>query len=180
MTVQEMPGGDRYADALKCLGHYSSHIMAGVTAIAIPNDLTAGRIIPLTWISAVAWMIWMASIYAEARYHSEHLCERCIAATPLDPGAAVKRWKPALWWKHSKISAAALIIVFIWSLSATVSVIGGWLWYALGAPLLLILAGTIFAMHQHHRLYPWCPWCHWPDEGGEEVVPDVPAPTVHA
>lgn len=174
MAVQDRPGrGDR--PAIMRLGHYSTHLLAGVIAVTIADDALGRPAGVMSGLIGAAWCVWAVSMAADAGYHVHRLCERCIAASPLDPQAAVARWKAALRVHHSKpLMIGALLAVLGWFLLD--GRIRHWSWWALGADAVAVtLIGLVnVADYKHRRLYPWCPWCHWGDGGSEEVSPDVP------
>lgn len=178
MTTQDKPGrGDRRA--IMWLGHYSVFVLWGGIALFIANDAVgqpSAR--PWFWIVTVVSVVWIGSLFADG-YHEDRLCERCIAASPLDPAAAVQRWRPALWWTHQKRLS---LIVMLAALSVFVCNAlfhhPPWWLSALSILAFLVLGISFAVTYQHRRLYPWCPYCHWDDGGDEEISPGVPAPTM--
>lgn len=175
MVTQDKPGrGD--SRVLMWLGHYSVYLMLVALAAALFAEATGTRILP-DLVSDLAWIAWMVSVFADWYYHESRLCERCIAATPLDTQAAVDRWRPVLWWNHQPgwrfTTLGASVAVSLWI--AGQAHLAWWAW-------VLVVAGLssygffFLSSLLHRRLYPWCPYCRWDDGGDEEVPPDVPAP----
>jgi hypothetical protein len=164
------------------LGHYSMLALWAVIAVTITGDATGqqhhGGV--MTWITAAAWTVWVVALLADMRRHQETLCERCVAAIPLDPQAAVTERKAILRAYHGSavlilevVALACVIPLLLFSLGQPP------LWaYVLDAPAVLAIGALSVITWQHRRLYPWCPFCRWEDGGGHEVSPDVPAPAV--
>lgn len=168
-------------------GHYEPAFMAASLAAFTAGDLTRHRYPALTVFADLTVLAWLAATIAGMRWHEPGLCERCAAATPLDPQAAVTRWKPALRLAHSRwFRAAAVATVLAWDLagSVTMSVNGrhvfgmpGGPWYyaavlLLGIPAYALLASVVLTGRKHRQLYPWCPYCNWDDGGEEETIPE--------
>ncbi len=176
MTVQDKPArGDNRA--LMWLGHHSAPIVVSWAAASVAYNATAQPSV-LTWPDLAVNAVFITSILSDFGYHSDRLCERCIAATPLDPQAAVSRWKPALRLFHARrIVGFALIATIAWWFGSPwlyhVHHIPWWV-YAGNTVALLATAGYLLSSHIHRRLYPWCPWCHWDDGGDAEISPDLP------
>lgn len=177
MTTQEHDHRWRREGSRAALlaGHFAYYLLAAALAAGVLYNIL-GRPGWLDWPATALWFAWYAALAAQMLYHDSHLCERCIAAAPLNPQAAVDRWKPALGQWHRVLanlvfSAAALALIWVhWH--------PAWLWYALNSAGLVLLAVFWLAEYQHRRLYPWCPWCHWGGGGDEELVPDAPVPDI--
>jgi hypothetical protein len=180
MTVQEWPGG-RASRVLMWLGHYVRVFLAVSFLLAIINDILGGKngLLPVNILSAVAIGVFLVALFADSHWHQENLCVRCIAATPLDPQAAVDRWRRALRANHSGAAWAFLVIAALAGLIGTTSVLSRpWSVVVIAAAWVMFAVFNL-AVHIHRRLYPWCPWCDWGDGGGdEEVSPDVPDPAI--
>lgn len=161
------------------LGHYSMLALLAAVMASLADDATGQRPGVAEWIAVAAWSAWMAASAADTGRHRERLCERCIAASPLDPQAAVSRWRAALRLHHSRKAMITLLsAVVAWD------VIDGLLhqppWWALALSALgtAALGMSVFVTWQHRRLYPWCPFCRWDGGGPHEVSPDVPVTPV--
>jgi hypothetical protein len=168
LAVPEKPG--------MWLGHYRLWLLWTAIGFAVANDATGNRNDWVSWAGAVTWAGWIIALLAAYGPHRERLCERCAAGTPLDPQAAVTRWKAVLRLQHRAapmiaMSAASLLGVFAiavfprspWALGLDAAAV-----VALGIP---TVAGW-----KHRQLYPWCPFCHWGGGGPQEVSPEVPDP----
>ena len=178
MVAQDKPGrGDNRA--LMWLGHHSVHLMVVAIGSSIAEVATGNTQNVVGVINDLAWIVWTVSLFAGWNYHDSRLCERCVAATPLDTQAAVDRWRPALRWEHRLRWRLAVLIVstalLVWTGSFHPEPWWGWLAVI---PAILGYSSIFISAWQHRRLYPWCPFCRWDDGGDEEVSPDVPAPTV--
>jgi hypothetical protein len=175
-NVQDKPGrGDNRA--LMWLGHYSIYLMVAALAAQVGAIASGGLILPGV-ISALLWLTWLASIAADGGYHQSRLCERCIAATPLDPQVAVNRWRPALRWAHRPGRKFLVLLGAVIAMNWIVYLHLAWWVWILIALAVAGYASFFVSEYQHRKLYPWCPYCRWDDGGDEEVSPDVPAPTV--
>jgi hypothetical protein len=159
--------------ALMAAGHYSWVFMVVFVAFALAAIVTSNRLLWLDIVADVAMVAWWFALgVLDKRYHEARLCERCVHAAPLDPQAAVDRWKAALKTEHFPVLVlAALVSVLVVS----------WLvpqhgWPHLLARLLTLAAFMLLYVPEyvHRRLYPWCPWCRWEDDGDPEQVPELP------
>ena len=114
-----------------------------------------------------------------------------MGATPLDPQAAVERWKPALKADHrNKLILLILLANFVWVFGVGNVLVDGahwagipkhhdvWAYFLQDLSTLIIIPAYWLIQRVHRDLYPWCPWCHWDDGGDEEKVPD-PDPEDH-
>ncbi len=160
------------------LGHYSTAFLLAATAASVADD-AAGQPGGLAdWALDALWLAWIAALMTDMGRHREHLCERCIAATPLDPQATVTRWRRVLRLHHERRAMVALFGgVLAWDLASGALFRHPAAWVlAVNALVAVIVAASYVVTWQHRRLYPWCPFCRWGDGGGREVSPDVPAP----
>lgn len=176
MTVAEGPRPD--SRLLMWLGHYGIWVIIPLVALTLVNDAFRQAIGALDWIAGGAWVLFIAAAVIDHGYHEERLCERCVAATPLDPQAAVQRWMTALRLHHSRWRLWGMAVLLGVILAVTL-VFGKATWtYWLDALFALYVVLFTAADWEHRRLYPWCPFCHWDDGGAKEPSPDVPAPAV--
>lgn len=95
-------GGPRRENRLLMLvGHYSWAFLVILVALTMAAVATNRDIRWLNLVTSVAWGTWWVTLLlADKRYHAPRLCERCIAATPLDPQASVDRWLRFLRLEH--------------------------------------------------------------------------------
>jgi hypothetical protein len=178
VTVAEEPR--REHRLLKLIGHYGYLGLAVLVVTSVADNATAHHIRPLGWAASVSWGLWAAGMMLDARFHRSHLCERCVAETPLDWQRAVDRWDRALWLHH----AAGWQVLVLLPLGGTYFWVmftqrPGPLIYVLGGVLIVVIGIISGVDYKHRRLYPWCPYCHWGDGGDPEPSPEPePAPAV--
>jgi hypothetical protein len=161
-------------------GHYSQFFLLALAPFLIAW-LVAG--VPdsglIDMAADVAWAAWLVTMLADTFYHQNRLCERCIRVTPLDPQAAVDRWRPALRAVHSpRLGIASVAVFAAFALGSALVPSHSLEKRLIALPVLAVIAGWFTAQYKHRRLQPWCPWCHWDDGGDEELVPDNPAPVL--
>lgn len=162
------------------LGHYSTLLLLAAVVSSVADDATGQQQGIVEWIAVGVWSLWTAAMLADRGVHQERLCERCVAASPLDPQAAVDRWKRVLRLHHARGAMLALLGAVIgWDLTAGALFHHPPVWALAISALASVALGMTYAVTwQHRRLYPWCPFCRWGEGGAEEVSPDVPAPAV--
>jgi hypothetical protein len=203
MTVQDAGGGQwrpwvRFVlrhtrwlrPALMWAGHYSLWLTIPWIAVAFADD-AAGRPGWLAHLALAAWGILWFTLTIDSGYHYARLCERCAAATPLDPQAAVDRWRRVLRLDHRRRFVTAIILAaFIWALGVGYMLISGvhsvglpahhhnWAYLLQDVPIVLLIACYFVVNRIHRALYPWCPWCRWDGGGDHEGAPD-PGPEDH-
>ena len=91
-------------------------------------------------------------------YHDAKLCERCVAASPLDPQAEVDRWILMLRWEHLPLAQTISVLgygawVFFLFFFHHVP---GWYWIP-GAVLVPLFVSVLFASRQHRQAVPVVP-----------------------
>jgi hypothetical protein len=160
------------------LGHYSTLLLLAAVAASVANDATGQRQQVVEWVSVAAWICWIAALMADWGVHQERLCERCIAASPLDPQAAVDRWRRVLRVHHARTATVITMgAVVAWDFIAGALLRHPPAWaLAVSALAVAALGASSAVTWQPRRLYPWCPFCRWDEGGAQEVSPDVPAP----
>jgi hypothetical protein len=177
MREDPMPGEER--PAVMWAGHYSLAILVVVIGGLIALS-AAGRV--HGWrldVTTVLTMAWLFILLVADPHHDRRLCERCAAATPLDPESAARHWHPAFIVAHSKIIKYIPMIFIVGLIAFTWHVKGQPLWEYVANSVGLFLSFLVYmSSWQHTRLQPWCPFCNWGHGGEHEEVPDVPAPTV--
>ncbi len=183
MAVQEGPRKDNRF--LMWAGHHSIRLMIPAVVLVVAFTVAGrpgGDSGPLSWVVTAVWLTWFVTIMVDFNYHEARLCERCIAATPLDPQKAVNRWDRVLRISHSKKALITMtFLVVVWFFTAPwITAEHHWWGNAINVAALLVVAVIVTTMHVHRRLYPWCPYCRWGGRGGqEEAVPD-PDPAASA
>lgn len=95
--------------AVMWLGHYSTLLLLAAVAMSVADDATGQSQGTVEWVAAAVWLAWVAALMADIGRHREHLCERCIAASPLDPQAAVTRWRRVLRLHHARGATVAVL-----------------------------------------------------------------------
>lgn len=158
---------------LMAVGHYMPWFYTASIAANVAWD-AAGD--PGGWLNALSSALAYLGIAALVAWFTQHmnfLCERCAAATPLDPQKAVSRRRLLLRLTH--------VEWFFWIMTGTiVAQIAGdqflphgpaaYAWDAAFSLALLVFCAAVWA---HQRLQPWCPWCSWGKGDGEhEEAPD--------
>jgi hypothetical protein len=157
----------------KVVGHYAPWLLA----------ILVGALIVLTLVPAdssfVPWQA-MAGLLALAVFlgisilvHNRRLCERCIAALPLDASMVAGRYGIRFRVAHlfeSKLFAIGYLAAVAGSAFLYSDPVGRYGWAAVEASLVYLL----FVYVTHQRLQPWCPYCK---NGGEELsTPTSPSP----
>ena len=160
------------------LGHYSTLFLLAAVAASVADDAAGQPNGPVDWAMDAFWLAAIAAFMIDLGRHRERLCERCVAASPLDPQAPVDRWRPVLRLHHDR---RAMLVVFgailAWDFVSAGLFKHPPSWVLAVDALVAVVIGASYAITwQHRRLYPWCPFCRW-DEGGEhEVSPKIPTP----
>jgi hypothetical protein len=177
--------------ALMWAGHYCLWFAIPFIVLILADD-GAGRPVGLTGAVTAGWFVFIAAIITDRNYHAPRLCERCMGAAPLDPQAAVERWRPALRADHNqRLMFTLLAANLIWIIGTQNLLVNGiraaglpahhdvWAYCLQDIPSLIIMVAYFIAVRIHRDLYPWCPWCHWGDGGGPEETAPVPDPEDH-
>lgn len=123
-------------------------------------------------------ILWLITLIWDIRVHQARLCDRCAAATPLNPQAQVNRWRSLLRLFHKRPA----VFVFVGAYFALI-VVGGLLPPKSPAAIatqlapMPVIAAIFFMIGKHRALQPWCPWCRWDDGGDHEQapIPTIPA-----
>lgn len=160
------------------LGHYSTAFLLAAVTVSVADDATGQSNGGVQWRATVAWTAWILAWAAGDHRHREHLCERCIAASPLDPQAEIDRWRRVLRLHHARRAMIALFGgIIAWDFASDALFRHPPIWVlALDAVTVVVLGASYVVTWKHRQLYPWCPFCRWGDGGEHEVSPDVPAP----
>ena len=109
----------------------------------------------MEWAAAAPWLAWAAAFLADAGRHQERPCERCIAASPLDPEAAVSRWEAALLLHHRKAAkVTALSAALAWDVASAVVRHPPWWANALDVPALAVVGAGYVVAWQHRWMHP--------------------------
>jgi hypothetical protein len=157
----------------KTVGHYAPWLLG-----TLLSGLIVLTLVPNGWsfvpLPVLLGLLVVTAYVAFAVFaHNRHLCERCIAALPLDASSAARRYgmrfRVAHLFEHKLLAAGYLLIVVGSSVLYT-DPVGRYEWAAVQATLVYLL--VVYVTHQ--RLQPWCPGCR---QGGEDVAtPITPMP----
>ncbi|MDT4989025.1 MAG: hypothetical protein QOI74_3119 [Micromonosporaceae bacterium] len=157
----------------RTVGHYAPGMLATLV----------GSLIVLTLVPAassyVAWQVVMV-VFAVVIFlalsilaHNRHLCERCIAAMPLDAATVAGRYAVRFRVAHlfeRKLFALCYLTTVVGSALLYFHPIARYGWAAVQASLIYLL--LVYVTHQ--RLQPWCPHCR--NGGQEQTTPTTPSP----
>jgi len=162
------------------LGHHADLIYVGVAAVCVIDDVIgkASESGPASWLTTVLVVFFFFSLWSQVKVHNHRLCERCVAAAPLDPQGQVNRWKRVLRLHHQAWPWLVAFAFFVPRVVLSYFFPDNPALFAADAVLITYVALLVMTSWTHRRLYPWCPYCHWDDGGDSEAVPDVPAPAV--
>ena len=164
-------GWSRAADAL-------AHRVLVVAAVIVGLILLGARLGPdlhdtLALLASALALVWILAQFAhESR---AHLCARCLAAMPVDPGPAVARGRVWLRLYHGLTDSPAGLPVYlvVLALAYLPSFLGwpglDWLWF-------LPITGFTWLSLRHHAVRPWCPYCRGWDDGGDHEPSPTPDP----
>ena len=157
----------------RIVGHYAPTLLATLVGALIVVTLVpaaaAYATLPVLALVAVATVGLAASIFA----HNRRLCERCIAAMPLDAGAVAGRYAVRFRVAHlfeRRLFALCYLAALVCAAAVGWHPVGRYGWAA--AQLSLIYLLLVYVTHQ--RLQPWCPYCR--NGGQEHTVPTTPTP----
>lgn len=170
---------EKAVQAAEWTGHYALPIFTACTAVYIADNCLgnpqSGVMPRLQIVTALASTAVVVGVF---RYHS--LCVRCMAKTPLDPEASVKRWKRALRVVHWRYLLHFVVAGVLLLFAGSVIKPGPWPTWAnaVSSVIDFITLLAFAAVTVHQRLQPWCPWCRWGRGGDEEISPEVPDPSV--
>jgi hypothetical protein len=140
------------------LGHFCILLVPAAVIASVADDAMGQPRGVIDVIVAAVWGCWIAAMLADRGVHQERLCERCVAATPLDPQAAVDRWRRVLRLHHERRAMFGMLGgVLAWD------IVDGMFrhppaWVLAGSAVTTVAYGAAFAVTwQHRRLWPWCP-----------------------
>lgn len=149
---------------------------------------------PVSTYSSTVLTLFMLLLFVASNHHDRHICERCIAAWPLDPQKEIEKHDLAFRQIHSFenvmpnftprtvrwgkwLVAAVFVGVYLLIAAGVRWLLPDWGTDVLRAIINLILLPWIFwILYQHHRLQAWCPYCRSGGTGEYSFDPD-PIPT---
>jgi hypothetical protein len=158
-------------------GHYAPWLLAallgGLVVLTVAPALSAA--VPPAVLLVVLLVALVAAGYLALCVfaHNRRLCERCIAAVPLDASRVAARYGLRFRVAHlfeRPALAIAYLAALIGSAALATHPIGRYAWAAAQASLGYLL----FAYVTHQRLQPWCPQCR--GGGPELTAPTRPNP----
>lgn len=165
---------DYFRGVVLWLGHFQVYFLAVsfcLTSVSLFFPAAAW----LSDLSLAAVIAWIAAYIADDFVHRRRLCERCIAGSPDDPQAAVRRWKPLLCiWHHHGLRFLLFAVLVGCLYGSSVLRFPHPAVIAFNLCLLGWICCGYLSSSQHLRLGPWCPWCRWGEGGAEEMSPALP------
>jgi hypothetical protein len=164
------PGENRIADRL---GHIAPEILivAIMAVIVVGLHPLPG---PFAYTVPLALLIVVLVSWLLLRRHDRRLCERCLAAMPLNPSQQATRYRRRFQLAHIGSEPRRLIpylIVLIGSNFAPGP--AGRIFWAVVQTSMVYL---ILSYSTHRRLQPWCPLCSDGGGGSEREDPVAPDP----
>jgi hypothetical protein len=157
---------------VRIVGHYAPWLLA-----VLMSALTVLTLVPdavdIPWPVLVPLLGVAVALGLSILVHNRSLCERCIAALPLDATATAaryaRRFKVAHLFEH-RLFALGYLAGIVGTSLLYGDPVGRYAWAA--AQLSLVYLLMVYVTHQ--RLRPWCPHCR---NGGEErATPVTPSP----
>jgi MFS family permease len=157
----------------RTIGHYAHWYLAALVCglMVLTVAPAAGAFVPwpaMVLLIAVAVLLGLSMLA-----HNRRLCERCMAALPLDASAVAARYRLRFRVAHlfeRRLFALGYLTTLLGSSLMAADPVGRYLWALAEASLVYLL--LVYVTHQ--RLQPWCPYCR---HGGEEqTTPTTPSP----
>lgn len=162
-------------------GHWSPHLLVGaiLTSIALvlrPLPASPMALLAPFLVVAVVLVSWLTM-----RQHDRGLCERCMAAMPLNPSETAIRCRRRFVVTHlgsdRRALAAYLLALVVSNVlllpgPGTAQTVGRFGWAAVQVTLIYL----VVCYTTHRRLQPWCPECQGRGPGDEERLSD-PTPS---
>lgn len=152
-------------------GHHAPDVLSlcVVAAVVIglrPPPAALAVTLPLALASIVltSWVM--------LRRHERHLCERCLAALPLDASERAERYGRRLQLAHAGAQPAA-VIAYLAVLIGTNFIpgpVGRVSWVLAQSTLIYVIRSHV----THRQLQPWCRWCR--EDGPGDDRRDAPTP----
>jgi len=157
----------------RIVGHYAPRLLLGIVATLVVLTLVPAAADLVPWPASLALLTGAVLLGVSLVAHNRRLCERCIAALPLDASMVASRYRVRFRVAHlfeSRLFVLGYLIVLTGSALLSASPLGRYLWAAVEASLGYLLLVYV----THRRLQPWCPYCR---NGGEEQrAPTTPSP----
>jgi hypothetical protein len=155
-------------DLARLIGHYGARAIPIYLIGSVAVDIAAPRLAGSTALSTATSLALLASVMCNFAYHERQLCERCMAAMPLDGPERADRYDRTLRtvhkvWSHTKRTLLIMLGM------ALLTFFGGRLLdmsqyertVAFGLLVCVPIALFLLAVDRHDKLRPWCPYCRW-------------------
>jgi len=155
-------------------GHWAPQLLIGAILGSImlvlrplPTDHPAVLLLPFLLVMLVlgSWVVM--------RQHDRQLCERCMAAMPLNPAEAAARCRLRFLVTHlasDRRAVAAYLLILIASNvlllpgPGTAQTMGRYAWALVQTTMIYL----VMCHSTHRRLQPWCPECEGGGPGDKE------------
>ena len=157
----------------KVIGHYAPWLLAALVGGLIAGTLVPDAVPDVAWPAAVGLLAVALFLGLSILAHNRQLCERCIAALPLDASTVAARYAIRFRVAHlfeSKLFALCYLAALVGSSLLSAHPVGRYGWAVAEASLVYLL--VVYVTHQ--RLQPWCPYCR--GGGEEQAAPTTPTP----
>lgn len=156
----------------RAVGHYAPWILAGVVGALVVTTVLPAAWAMLPWPVPLALIPLALYVGISIIVHNRQLCERCVAALPLDASATAGRYGRRFRVAHlfqDRLFAVCYLLVVAASFVLYADPVGRYATALVESSLVYLL----FVYVTHQRLQPWCPYCR---QGGDErdapIVPD--------
>jgi hypothetical protein len=151
-------------------GHHGTELLV----LSIGASIVVGVYPPpgmLALTLPVALVLFVIASWLFMRRHDRQLCEKCMAAMPLNAAAEAARLRRRFWVAHTGSEPRFLVpyLAVLIGSSFAFSTIGKIPWAIIQSSMIYL----VLAQSTHRRLQPWCPWCS-EGGGGSEVPEDDP------
>jgi hypothetical protein len=157
----------------KTVGHYAPWFLVALVGAFIGLTLAPDAFSFLSWQVLIVLLAFALFSGVSILLHNRQLCERCIAALPLDAATVADRYSLRFRTAHlfeRKLIAIGYLATVLASSFLSTHPVGRYAWAL--AQVSLIYLVLVYVTHQ--RLQPWCPYCK---NGGEEQnAPTPPRP----
>lgn len=157
----------------RTIGHYAPWILAALVSVLTVITVLPAAALLLPWPVSLALIPAALYVGVSIIVHNRQLCERCVAALPLDASAAAGRYGRRFRVAHlfeGKLFALCYLAVVAGSFIVYSDPVGRFATALVESSLVYLL----FVYVTHQRLQPWCPYCR--HGGGERTVPSAPDP----
>lgn len=157
----------------RIVGHYAPWFLTTLVGSLIVLTLVPDGYTYVPWQVLALVLVATALLAVSVFAHNRRLCERCIAAMPLDASTVASRYAARFRVAHlfeSKLSALLYLAVLVGLSTLYTDPVGRYGWAAAQASLVYLLLAYV----AHQRLQPWCPRCR--NGGEEQTAPAVPTP----